>query len=234
MENVITGGASHNTQPQASRGAGLDGQFFTLVNGTKVSFKDPTPKGDHILDKAGAKPAGDYVLIQLLRHGSRSVGLDETVDLRMEGTEEFRAFKGDRIFRFTLNGHSYEWGVNAIPEPELRLLCHVHSDEALVVERDGTDIDLGPNDVLDLDKAGTEHLYTEKRLITVFFENDPREIPRGTYSTQQLKQLFAVQEGYVLEYINNEGHLMPLKPEGKLRVKDGMKFFEQVPCGGSS
>ncbi len=234
MENVVTGGESHQTQPQASRGPGPDGQFFTHVNGATVTFKEPTPKGEHILDKSGLKPAGDYVLIQLLRHSSRSVGLDETVDLRMEGTEEFRAFKSDRIFRFTLNGHGYEWGVSAIPEPELRLIAHVHGDEVLVLERDGKDIDLGPNDVLDLGKAGTEHLYTEKRLITVFFENDPREIPRGTYSTAQLKQLFGVQDGYVLEYINDEGHLTPLKPEGKLRVKEGMKFFEQVPCGGSS
>ena len=28
--------------------------------------------------------------------------------------------------------------------------------------------------------------------------------------------------------------LDPLKPGAKLRVKEGMKFFTQVPCGGSS
>ena len=39
---------------------------------------------------------------------------------------------------------------------------------------------------------------------------------------------------YVLEVINDEGQLTPLKPGSKLRVKEGMKFFEQVPCGGSS
>ena len=88
--------------------------------------------------------------------------------------------------------------------------------------------------MLDLGQAGTEHLHTEKRLITVFFENDPREIPRGTYTTEQLKKLFGVQQGYVLEFINEEGQLTPMKPEQKVRVKEGMKFFEQVPCGGSS
>ena len=96
------------------------------------------------------------------------------------------------------------------------------------------ELDLKPGDVLDLAHGGTEHLHTEKRLITVFFENEPREIPRGTYTTEELKQLFGVQDGYVLEVINEEGQLTPLKPGAKLRVKQGMKFFEQVPCGGSS
>lgn len=82
--------------------------------------------------------------------------------------------------------------------------------------------------------AGTEHLHTEKHLITVFFENEPREIRPGVYTTEQLKQLFGVQDGYVLELINEEGQLTPLKPAAKLHVKAGMKFFEQVPCGGSS
>ena len=59
-------------------------------------------------------------------------------------------------------------------------------------------------------------------------------IPRGTYTTEALKNLFGVQEGYILEFINHEGQLTPLKPGAKLRVKEGMKFFEQVPCGGSS
>jgi hypothetical protein len=237
MENAITGGEGRDDNVKGYQGArtpGADGQFFTTVNETAVRFSEPTPNGEHILDKAGLKPAGDYALIQLMRHSSQSVGLDETVDLRVEGTEVFRAFKTAEIFRFTLNGHGYEWGAEKVPEPELRAIGHVPDDEVLVLERDGAEVDLTPADVLNLGQGETEHLHTEKRLITVFFENKPREIPRGTYTTEQLKKLFGVQDGYVLEFINEEGQLTPLKPEAKLRVKEGMKFFEQVPCGGSS
>ena len=237
MENVGTGGEGRdvggNGQEQ-TRAAAPDGQFFTTVNGETVKFGNPEPKGGHILDKAGFKPAGDYALIQVLSHLSRSIGLDDAVDLRMAGTDVFRAFKTDRIFRFTLNGHGYEWGAAKVPEPELREIGHVPGDEVLVLDRDGADIDLGPGDVLDLGHGGTEHLHTEKRLITVFFENEPREIPRGTYTTEQLKHKFGVKDGYVLEVINEQGQLTPLKPGQTLRVKEGMKFFEQVPCGGSS
>jgi hypothetical protein len=236
MEIAVTGGQGRDddVKGQGTRGPGSDGTFFTTVNGTPVKFSDPTSKGARILDKADLKPVSEYVLIQLMHHRSRSIGLDETVDLRAEGTEEFRAFKSDRIFRFTLNDHGYEWGADKIQEPELRVIGHVRADEVLLLERDGKDIDLKPSDVLDLGHAGTEHLHTEKRLVTVLFENEPREISRGTYTTEQLKALFGVQEGYILEVINEEGNLTPLKPGAKLRVKNGMKFFEQVPCGGSS
>ncbi|ATQ68964.1 MULTISPECIES: multiubiquitin domain-containing protein [Methylosinus] len=236
MENMVSSGQSRNEKAncQVSRRPGADGLFFTEVNGTIVKFSVPTPKGERVLDKAGCMPAGDYVLIQLLRHSSQSVGLDETVDLAVEGAEEFRAFKSDRIFRFTLNGHGFEWGVANIPEPELRAVAHVPDDEIIVLEREGHDVDLAAADVLDLGGAGTEHLRTEKTLVTVYFENELRELPRGVYTTEQLKIRFGVQEGYILEVINEEGNLTPLKPDEKTRLKNGMRFFEQVPCGGSS
>lgn len=236
MENVDAGGQGRddNVQREATRHPGPDGKFFTTVNGIEVRFSDATPKGERILDKAGFSPVGDHLLIQLMRHSSRSIGLDETVDLTAPGTEEFRAFKTDRILRFTLNDHGFEWGAAKITEPELRLIGHVPDDHIIVLERDGDDLELKLSDALDLASAGTEHLYTEKRLITVFFENDPREIARGVYTTEQLKQLFRVQEGYILEFIDREGNLTPLKPNAKLRVKEGMRFFEQVPCGASS
>lgn len=236
MENAVTGGQGREekTEPQAPRRPGSDGKFFTTVDDVTVKFSDATPKGERILDKADFKPVSDHVLIQLMRRGSRSIGLDETVDLTAPGTEAFRAFKSDRIFRFTLDEHGYEWGARKISEPELRIIGRVRDDEVLILDREDDDVALKPDDVLDLGEAGTECLRTEKRLITVFFENDPREIPRGSYTTEQLKTLFGVQTGYVLEVINEEGNLTELKPGKKLRVKDGMRFFEQVPCGGSS
>ncbi|MGX9574268.1 multiubiquitin domain-containing protein [Mesorhizobium sp. f-mel] len=218
----------------AARAPDADGSFATTVNGVVVKFAKPEPTGGRVLEKAGFDPFNDHVLILFTRRGSRSIGLDETVNLALAGTEVFRAFKSDRIFRFTLNGYGFEWGVAKVLVQELRDSGHVGRDEIVVLERDGDEIELPHDGVINLAPGGTENLHTEKRLITVYFENDPREIPRGKYSTEQLVSLFGVQAGYILEYLNNEGQLMPLGPDGELRVKDGMKFFEQVPCGGSS
>ncbi len=236
MENAVTGGQGRddNIEAQAARRPGPDGKFSITINDIVLKFSKPEPSGEHMLEKGDFKPAGDFVLIQLMRRGTRSIGLAETVDLTKPGTEAFRAFKSDRIFRFTMDDHGFEWGARKIGEPELRTIGRVRDNEVIVLERDGKDVELKPDDVLDLGEAGTEHLFTEKRLITVFFENDPHEIKRGVYTTEQLKTLFGVQDGYVLEYINEEGNLTELKPGKRLRVKDGMRFFEQVPCGGSS
>lgn len=236
MENVVTGGEDRKAtvEGRVADGHGSHGPSSARVNGATVAFDEPSPKGGHILDKAGFTPADDYVLIQLLGHSTRSIALDEVVDLRGAGTAEFRAFKTDCIFRFTLNDHGFDWGMDKIAVEELRRIAHVPADDVLVLEREDHDIDLGADTVLDLGQPGTEHLRTEKRLITVYFENESREIPRGVYTTEQLKKEFGVQDGYILEYINDEGQLTPLKPGAKLRVKEGMKFFEQVPCGGSS
>lgn len=211
-----------------------DGSFATTVNSVALKFSKPEPTGGRVLEKAGFDPVADHVLILFTRRGSRSIGLDETVDLALAGTEAFRAFKSDRIFRFTLNGNGFEWGGAKLFVQELRDSGHVSRDEVLVLERDGDEVELPHDGVINLAPSGTEHLHTEKRMITVYFENDPREIPRGKYSTSQLISLFGVQAGYILEYLNDEGQLTALGPDGKLRVTDGMKFFEQVPCGGSS
>ena len=144
------------------------------------------------------------------------------------------ASEGEPKSRLTLNGRVIASGGVRISEPELRAIGGVPEDEVLVVDRDGHDVDLLPADVIALEDSKTERVHTEKRLITVFFDTKPREIPRGIYTTEQLKKLFGVQDGYILEYINEEGRLTPLKAHAKLRVKEGMQFFEQVPCGGSS
>jgi hypothetical protein len=232
MEQIATDGE----KPTGSgpHQVGAKGPFFAEVNGTVIEFSESSPSGEQVLKRAGCVPEGDYVLIQLLRHSSQSLGLNETVDLAMKGTEPFRAFKSDRIFCFTLDGHGFEWGEAEIAERELRAIAQVADDEIIVLKRDGHDVDLAPDSVLDLGGAGTEHLGTEKKFVTVYFENEPRELPRGVYTTEQLKARFGVKEGYVLEVINEEGNLTPLKPGEKTRVKNGTRFFEQVPCGGSS
>lgn len=227
-------GRAATAAPENVRGPGPDGLFGTVINAVPVSFKDATPTGKRMLEKAGLTPPGDHVLIQLLGRSSRSIGLDETVDLRAAGTEKFRAFVSDRIFRFTFNQHGFEWGASTIAEAELRDIAGVRDNEVIVLERDGADTDLGPTDVIDLGGEGTEHLRTEKKLITVYFEDQPREIPRGVYTTEQFRLILGVKEGYDLEYIDAEGRLTVLKPGKKLRVKEGMQFFEQVPCGASS
>ena len=188
-----------------------------------------------MLVAADFNPADECVLIQVLRDSTRSIALDETVDLRGPGNEVFWAFKTDRVFRFTLDGRGFEWGTPAIAEPRLRAIAHVDEDKILILERkDQPDQELGPNDEVRLADAGTEHLHTEKRFIEVFFKDTPYELPRGTYTTEQLMAKFPIEEGYLLNMKTPEGDLVTLTAGQKIVLKCGMRFYSQVPCGGSS
>ena len=212
-----------------------DGKFLITVNKIEHEFEDPVPDGGQILGEAGFLPAGDHVLIQLFVHGTRSVGLDEPVDLRRTGSEAFRAFKSDRVFRFTINDRGYEWGEEKITEPELRRIAAVGDDEVLVWERDGKASNLANDDIVEFGDSGTEHLRTGKRFVAVYLDDEAeKRIPSGTYSTEELVRILGVEDGYLLNVLDAQGKLVPLQPGQKVTLKDGMKFFSQVPSGGSS
>ena len=126
----------------------------TTVNQRAVNFTDPVPDGRQILSAAGFDPADEHVLIQRMRHGTRSIGLDEPVDLREEGREAFDAFRGDRTYTFTIDERGYEWGAAIITEPQLRELAAVAPEDVLLLERqDEPDRELGPGDECELGRV---------------------------------------------------------------------------------
>ena len=213
---------------------GSDRKFVVSVDDVQLQLADPVLDGRRILDEAGFRPAEDYVLIQLLLPGTRSVGLDESVDLRQKGSEAFRAFKSDRIFRFTIDDRGYEWGVAKITEPELRRIAVADDDGTLVLECDGKAIELAADDIVELEKTGTERLRIIE-LVTVTLNNEvEKKIPSGTYTTEDLIRILGVEAGYVLDVLDEQGNLDPLQPEQMVQIKAGMKFFSHVPAGGSS
>ncbi|MDR3410740.1 MAG: multiubiquitin domain-containing protein [Formivibrio sp.] len=210
--------------------------FAASVNGRSLDFHDPVPDVRQMLNAAEFMPADECILVQGFAHGTRAMGLDETVDLREPGIETFWAFRSDRVFRFTVDERGFEWGASTINEPMLRAIAHVKEEDALVLERDDhPDKVLGPDDEVDLAKAGTEHLRIKKRLVTVYFgiDDKPFHIPAGTYTTEDLIGIFPIEAGYLLNLLD-DGAIVTLKPGQKIHVKDGMHFSSQPPGGASS
>src|ERR1019366_7652056 len=110
------------------------------------------------------------------------ISLDERVSLAGR-IAQFFAFHTGEMFSFTVNEHSFQWGRKIITEAEIRELADVPQDDVLVLgRRDGEPRVLAAGDEVDLGKPGTEHLRTEKRLVEVFIDNLPKEIPRGVYT----------------------------------------------------
>jgi hypothetical protein len=210
-------------------------RFSAAVNGQTIEFGDPAPDARQILNAANFTPADECILIQVFAHGARAIGLDETVDLREPGGESFSAFREDRIYRFTVDERGFDWGEGKIKEPVLRTIAHVKDNEVIILDRqDQADQELGPDDEVRLADSGTEHLRVEKRLVTVYFKDNPFEIRRGIYTTEQLIAIFPIEPGYLLNLKTDDGELVTLKAGQKIRAKNGMHFYSQVPGGGSS
>jgi multiubiquitin len=205
-----------------------------IVNGRALLVTDIEPSGSQILSEAGFEPVDEHVLIERMKIGSRLVSLDERVDLKGVDGPRFYAFRTGEVFTFTVNEHGFQWGRPMITEPELRDFAGV-PDEDVLVQEEGDDEPrvLNHADRVELGACGTEHLRIEKRLVTVFVDNIEKQIPRGIYSAEELLVLLQVQAGYLLNLATDNG-LMPLKPQQRIRVKDGMRFLTQVPGGGSS
>ena len=212
-----------------------EGQFAIEVNGAVINFQDPVPTASQILSVAGCSPTDEHILIRLMKRSSNALGLNELVDLRNGDPAKFLAFKGDRIFRLTINGGGFEWGAGTISESELRKLATVADDEILVLERrDEPDRELGRDDQVSLTDAGTEHIRTTKKLITVVIDGIEKQIDRGSYTTEQLIDTLGVEAGYLLNVLCDDGQLKPLNSGNTVSVREGMKFISQVPCGGSA
>lgn len=231
MSDGNSGSLAADTAEAAHGGGAIE----ITINSQEVTLEDPTTNGRQVLSAGGFDPASDHILIKILHRGTQSIGLDEELDLRRGGPHVFRAFRSDGAFNFTIDDRGYEWGAPTIAECELRELGEVPDAKVLVLERkNAPDLELEPGDEVRLDKSGTEHLKTRKGLVTICIDGVDKDIPRGVYTTEELIVVLGVDPGYVLDFINEDGQLETLKPGRKIRVKKGMKFISQAPCGGSS
>lgn len=130
----------------------------------ELRFEDPVVDGRKILRAAGHEPPDEYVLIELTSPGSRSLGLDEDIDLREAGREIFHAFHSDRIFTFTVEERGYEWGTTQIDETIIRQIANVDAGNDLMLEReDEPDEVIRKGAIIDLSARGTEHIRIRKR-----------------------------------------------------------------------
>jgi hypothetical protein len=203
------------------------------INGRNIALNDKTPQGGQLLAAGGYEPVDEYVLIKKMKPGTRLISLDETVELSHDSLAQFFAFKSGEVFMFTVNTHGYQWGQPTIQGAEIRDIADVPHDQVILLLRDEEPRLVMDDETVSLNPQGTEHFRTESRQITVYIDKKPKEIDRGTYTTEQLLTLLDVEAGYLLTLQRKDG-LDPMKPGQKLKVEPGMCFFSQAPGGGSS
>ena len=227
------------TTEHAGQGAGwlihvLDEHFNQRV----LRFNDSKVTGHQIVHGAGFRPADEAIVLQQLRDGGmEEIRLEELVDLKTAGIERFFVMTGDRTYRLIVDGLRLEWPRAQLSGEAIRELAGRDEHFEVVQELEDTpDRVIEEDEMVSLQGGGTEKFKTRQaqRLITVFYGEQPYEMPRGVYTTEQLRKEFRVEDGYVLALITADGDFDELKPGQKLRLKNGMKFASYAPCGQSS
>ncbi len=179
-----------------------------------VTISDPVPTGQQILAVAGAHPASDHLVFQLLTNGiMEELRPDETVDLRAAGVEKFIIFRNDRSFRFILQDIKQEWGGTFISEPTLKKLAGVDGDAygVWLELRDSEDKLLEPKEMVDLSAAGVERFRVDILNIEIHVNDKPVNMVGRFHTGLEIKQAaknqkVPIQLDFVLSLEQGAGH----------------------------
>jgi hypothetical protein len=202
-----------------------------------VRIDDDRVTGRQIAEAAGFNSIDEVIVLQQLLSGAlESIRPEELVDLAQPGVERFFVIEGDATFYFFLDGLKLEWPRPTVNANMLLRLAR-KGDEFEVVQEleDAPDKVLDDDSVVYLSHKGTEHFKTRKasKLIKVFYSEQPFELAKGTYTTEQLIAIFKVEAGYILD-LWVDGKMVELKPGQELKLKAGMHFVSHPPRGQSS
>lgn len=206
-------------------------------NARTLSFgRDAEVTASQIAEKFGAYPVSQFKVLQQLDTGEiETKRPNETTDLRGGGRERFFVIRSDRTFAFTVDGRTMEWPL-PIPGNSLRLLVRAKDDEELLRVTSQGFVPVEDDDIVSFEDEETEEfrLVKRKSTVTVRYREQPFELERREWSTEELIEKFSVPAGYKLDLIKPDGEFKELKPGKKIALKDGMEFTSHVPAGQSS
>lgn len=214
-----------------ARFAGSDFQF------SKAAFSERRPEAGTILRQLGKTPTLDHRLVQLTYPGTTSFDDDARVDLKAPTPPDFLIYEADRLMVCAIDEVSYDLPVTCIQGKHLRLIARIPDQQALFLERmDEPDLEIGPDDWVDLGGRGVERLYSRDSMVTICLDEagNEFEMPRGRYTMAQLIAAFGLSAGQVLNYVDHDGTLTPFKNDEAVQIFVGMKFFSHAASGGSS
>ena len=144
------------------------GPYRIMIGDADLSFNswqidDPVPTGRQLLQAAGARPAEEHVIFQVLKDGElEELRLDETIDLRTAGVERFIMFRSAASFRLELDSRVIEWGAPAISGRVLKRLAGVNPKTygVWLEVRGAEDRPIDDCELVRLDTPGLERFFT--------------------------------------------------------------------------
>ncbi|MCF6328499.1 MAG: multiubiquitin domain-containing protein [Henriciella sp.] len=206
--------------------------FEYELNGQTVTTIDAIISGRMIRSQAGLSPASDHIIIELGDRTSRSLGLEEQINLSEEQARSFRSFRGDRVYSLTINERGFEWGADEISTSDLRKYGNIPDDHELILDSK-RDRPIEDDDLVRLKAKGVERILSRPMEKICIIVNTVEEfVDPGRLTFEDLAELafpgvqVTPNTEYTVSYRKGVGSM----PEGSLiagesvKLKKGMIF----------
>ncbi len=202
----------------------LDGEVFVS--------EDAILTGRQIRANARLNPASHFILIEMGNQTSRSVGLEEKIELDENEVPIFVSFNSDRVFSLTINERGYEWGTEDISVSDIRRYAEIPDGHEIVLDSSGDKV-LDEDNVVHLKPKGVERIFSRQpEKICIFVNTREKQVEPGKITFMELVKLafpdlpITPNTSFTVSY--RKGH--DNSPEGTLikgesvKLKKGMMF----------
>lgn len=202
----------------------LDGEMF--------ASNDPILTGRQIRTNANLNPASNFILIAIGEKASRSIGLEEKIQLCEDDISVFLSFKSDRVFSLIINERGYEWGTDEISAADIRQYANIPDKHELVLDSSGDKI-IEEDEVVYLKPKGVERILSRPpKKLKIFVNTREKLIEPGNITFIELVKLafpdlvVGPNTAFTASYRKGHGNC----PEGTLiegesiKLKKGMIF----------
>lgn len=222
--------------------AGRPNHFFAEIGNAEfafetVRFDDAKVTSAEVAEAVNAHPVADFRVLQQLKSGEiETLRPNETANLSGSDLDRFFVVRSDRSYDFTIDGLAMEWPLADISGLNLRILARADEHQGLVQVTPAGFMPIEDDAVVSFEGKSTEEfrLIERPRTVTVFYREEPYELERRGWTTEELMTVFGVPAGYKLDLIEPDDSFKELKPGHTLQVREGMEFTSHAPVGQSS
>lgn len=200
----------------------------------RLSTDDPTQTGADLIRLAGLQPIEEHLVLQVLPSGDlEGLRLNEAVDLRAAGIEQFIIARSDRTYRLRVSDDHLEWPAALINGLTLKRLGKQKAKAVAVfqVRAGQPDAEIGDHDYVDLAQPGLERFYFRPlaQTVSILVNKRPVQIDKGVRSGLEIKQA-AIAQGvpmkpdFVLSLHTEGGQTKIIGDSDPVKVHDGQRF----------
>jgi hypothetical protein len=191
--------------------------------------------GRQIVEAADKHPPDDfYVLYRPEQGGLRELAEDEGIELGHGGTSRFYVIKGDRLYRFEIDGIQCEWPISPISGAVLYVLAGADPHKLALWTTGGDEPhrEIALDDSVDLEKPGVEKFVLKPRepeYPTIFINDKPHVVKQDNLNGAQLRALGSIESDYQL-FLEKPGDDVPIPNDKSVKIENQQHFYSLPPA----